>query len=851
MRTCILVIMALFTYIHLNATERFVSFTSKEDNLFILAQDGVPADIVTAHSEDEGISMAVSNLQSDVFAVTGNKPKIIDNPKRNCLIIGKFDSPIINAIIENGKINKSELEGKYEKYIIQTVNNPIPGVEKALVIAGSDKRGTIYGIYELSRQIGVSPWYWWMDAPIVKHPNIYIKGGSYTDGEPKVAYRGIFINDDHPCFKDWCTEKFGGYNSKTYAHVCELILRLKGNYLWPAMWGTAFYDDDPMNGVIADKMGIVISTTHHEPMCLNQADWHRQGCPGGAWNYVTNSEGLKKFWTGGIQRAKNWEKIVSIGMRGDGDEAMDGSGNIALMERIIADQREIIENVTSRPAAETPQFWALYKEVQDYYDEGLKVPDDVILMLCDDNWGNIRRMPSLDRNKRHKGGYGMYYHVDYVGVPRNSKWINVSPIPRIWEQMKITYEHGVDKIWVLNVGDLKPMEYPITFFMDMAWDPDRYDYSNLTKHTDDFCESIFGEKYAKAASRLLRTYAKYNRRMIPEQLNHKTFSNNYGEWERVVAAYDRLAIDADSLDAALPIEYHSAFVQLLGYPVKACANLYDMYYAQNMNLKLAKGNNPEADLWAERVEYCFMRDRQLMEEYHALNNGKWNHFASEINMGYTSWNTPKAKIMPKVVRLNLNTDGLQIKLPEPRQENYSVAGLTPIFVEKDGYVSIEAEHYSRCHDGKGDARFIVIPEMGRTLSTVTTYPLTASTDGMSLEYDMDIVSDGYARVNLRFYSTLNYNDGGKGHRYAISFDNGEEQIIDINGHYRGELGEWQKEHVIDSETIHDMKPGRHTLKIRPLDAGICLQKINVNMGGLRKSFLWPDETLASTSMANR
>lgn len=238
------------------------------------------------------------------------------------------------------------MEGKREKYLLQTVSSPCDGVEKALVIAGSDKRGAIYGIYELSGQIGVSPWYWWADVPVHKHKHIYIKPGIYTDGEPKVEYRGIFINDEWPCMGNWAKEKFGDFNSAFYKHVFELVLRLKGNFMWPAMWGSAFYDDDPQNGVLAHTMGVVMGTSHHEPMALAQQDWKRRGK--GAWDYTQNKKGLNDFWTYGIERAKNWESVITIGMRGDGDEPMSEGANISLLENIVKDQREIIEKVTGK-----------------------------------------------------------------------------------------------------------------------------------------------------------------------------------------------------------------------------------------------------------------------------------------------------------------------------------------------------------------------------------------------------------------------------------------------------------------------------------------------------------------------
>lgn len=590
--------------------------------------------------------------------------------------------------------------------------------------------------------------------------------------------------------------------------------------MWPAMWNSAFYDDDPMNGPLADEMGIVMSTSHHEPMGLAQQDWKRRGS--GAWNYQTNRQVLRDFWESGMERCKNWESIITIGMRGDGDEAMSAETNTALLEKIVKDQRKIIEKVTQKKAKETPQVWALYKEVQDYYDQGMRVPDDVTLLLCDDNWGNVRRLPALD-SKPRKGGYGMYYHVDYVGAPRNSKWMNISQVQRMWEQLSLTYNHGVKELWVLNVGDLKPMEYPIHFFLDMAWDPKRYHENNLLLHTEDFCAQQFGAKYATEAARLIDMYSKFNRRITPELLNAQTYSlENYNEWERVKDEYNALALDALKLYYLISDEYRDAFDQLVLFPIQACANLYEMYYAQAMNLSLAKQKDLQANQWADKVEACFERDSILTHHYHhVMSNGKWNHIMEQTHIGYRIWQQPEKNHMPRVIRL-----------PEAR-----IAPTPPVYQEADGYVSVEAPNFTRKMNG-ANTHWIIIPNLGRTESSMTTAPNTTIPDeDMYLEYDFITDKEGEASVHVRFSSTLNFNDY-KGMRYAISLDGGEEQVVNINGHYKGELGKWQAEHVITTTTKHSIeKREKHTLRIRFLDAALVLQKIMIDFGGLKPSYL--------------
>ena len=816
-----------------SAAEQFVTFKPSSGSMAIATQ-GKPLDILVSSKDYEGVQIAVRNLQNDLQMVCGQKPALQSTASGQCIIVGSLQSEWIQQLLSAGKLNKKELTGKTEKYLLQVVDNPLNGVKQALVIAGSDKRGAIYGIYELSRQMGVSPWYWWLDVPVVQHKDIYIKKGTYTDGEPKVAYRGIFINDEWPSFGEWAKEKFGGINSKCYERVFELLLRLKGNYMWPAMWASAFYDDDKDNGPLADRMGVIMGTSHHEPMALAQQDWKRRKGHG-KWSFMNNRDEMLDFWRGGVQRAKNWETMYTIGMRGDGDEAMEDKGSVQLMEDIVASQRQLLTEVTGKPASDIPQVWALYKEVQDYYDQGMKVPDDVTLLLCDDNWGNVRRLPALGSKKR-KGGYGMYYHFDYVGGPRNSKWINISPIPRVWEQMNLTYRYGVDKMWIVNVGDLKPMEYPITFFLDMAWDPDQFNANNLTAHADAFCASVFGEQHAKEASRLLRTYAKWNRRVTPEQLSSKTYSMNFNEWARVTADYDQLAKDAQALARQLPQNLQDTWFQLLGYPIEAMANLYNMYYAQAMNHRLAKKQHAETNAWAGRVRECYNRDSLLTLQYHQVAGGKWNHMMDQIHIGYKSWNNPKTRTMPEVKTIA----GKDAPLASISDQGQSVVlrTLSPL-TSYEGFVTVEAEHWSRKTDGK-EAQWLIIPDLGRTLSAITSTPCTAKTDGMSVEYDVNLDRTGNARVILRFAPTLNFQETGL--RYAVSFDGGEEQIVNINGHYKGELGQWQAEHVIDSETIHVIKnSGKHTLRIRPLDNGLVLQKILINMGGHHKSYLWAPE----------
>ena len=797
--------------------------------LFTLTKDGMTIPVVVETGADKGIARAAEDLRNDFERVTGKKPSLLHEPPASgkAIIIGVIgESALLDRLVKSKKIDEKQLKGKAEKYLIATIAQPFHGMEEALVIAGSDKRGAIYGIYELSEQIGVSPWYYWADVPIQQQQDIGLVRGSYTAGEPQVQYRGIFLNDEAPALTGWVNDNCGGYSSKFYSKVFELILRLRGNFLWPAMWDAAFYDDDPLNSPIAQEYGIVIGTSHHEPMARAHKEWQRYGQ--GPWNYDKNAGTLDDFWRQGIERMKNTEDLVTIAMRGDGDEPMSESANIALLEKIVNRQREIISEVTGKKAAETPQVWALYKEVQEYYDRGMRVPDDVTLLLCDDNWGNVRKLPPINAPQR-KGGYGMYYHFDYVGGPRNYKWINVTPIQKIWEQMNRCYEYGVNKIWVVNVGDLKPMEYPITFFLDMAWNPSRFNPNNLLEHTEIFCREQFGEKHAVEIARMINLYTKYNRRITPELLNEKTYSlDNYNEFKTVTDDYRSLAYEALQLYYLLPQNQRDAYDQLLLYPVQAMANLYEMYYAVAMNHRLHRENNSDCNKWAAKAEQCFARDSILSWHYnHVMSGGKWNHFMDQTHIGYTYWQQPPTNVMPTVYRL----DALPV--------DYN----TWTFKEKDGYISIEAEHYSKASNGQG-VHWTVIPGFGKTLSGITLLPAKVQLhdehkEPVYVEYLVETVTaTDSARLTLIFAPTLNFNQN-KGLRYAVSIDEQAEQTVNINQSYTiKEMERWQANSANHSTTIHAVPAaGKHRIRIRFLDTGLVLEKLLLDLGGLKESYL--------------
>ena len=824
-----LVSAALLSTMSMSAAERFVSF--KQGDLLINGNDKV--EIYMDANDCRGVSYAANALVRDISKVSGSQATITSNRKATILVGTIGHSAAIDQLIKQKRINGNLLKGKREKFIITLV-------DQQLVIAGSDRRGTIYGIYELSQQMGVSPWYDWADVPVEHHDSIFVNKGIYTDGEPAVRYRGIFLNDEAPCLTSWVKNTYGTEygDHRFYQRVFELILRLRGNMMWPAMWGWAFYADDAENEKTADEMGVVMSTSHHEPMARNHQEYARNRKGWGPWNYQKNKANLQKFFREGIERMKGTEQIVTIGMRGDGDEAMSEEADTRLMTNIINDQRKIIADVTGKKASETPQVWALYKEVLDYYDKGMKVPDDVTLLLCDDNWGNVRRVPNAQERK-HKGGWGLYYHVDYVGAPRNSKMLNVTPVQNPWEQLTLAYENGIDRLWILNVGDLKPMEYPISQFMDMAWNPHKYSANNITRHTRDWCAQQFGESQADEAARLLNLICKYNGRCTPEMLDKNTYNLENGEWQEVVNQYLQLEADALRQYNSLPAAYHDAYRQIILFPIELMSNLHQMYFAQAQNHALYKQNNPKANIWADECERFFKRDSLICDFYnHKMSGGKWNGMMTQKHIGYKSWNDDFEKdTCPELFRVT-SKDGV-------------------IISENNGVVEIEAPYYSSKTDA-AEAKWTEIPFMGKSVSAMTLMPYTKSVKGASITYKFKMqvsktsvgktsddkafngnVSNGKQKVRIHVItkSTLDYLNKG-GLTYGVSLDGASPVEVNFNKDlnekpeniyniYYPTIATRIVDQVIELE-LPATADGIHTLTLTPNDPAIVFEKIVID-----------------------
>jgi hypothetical protein len=928
---------------------------------FNMVQAKRAANVYVDANDHAGVLRAANDLRADIARVTDVTPALANDENglgTSAVIVGTIGkSRILDRLIREKKIDAGQIAGKWESFLIQVVPNPVPGVTNALVIAGSDKRGTIYGIYDVSEQIGVSPWYWWADVPVQHKDALFVKAGKYVQGSPAVKYRGIFINDEDPAMGSWAREKFGGFNSKMYVHMFELLLRLKANYLWPAMWGRQFYENDPESPRLANEYGIVIGTSHHEPMMRAQRDWSKQG--GGEWDYLKNSEALRKFWAEGIRRNKDYETITTIGMRGNGDQPMmeDAHAAARLMETIVADQRKIIAEQVNPNVEKVPQLWALYKEVQEYYEKGMRVPDDVTLLWCDDNFGNLRRLPTADERHR-SGGAGVYYHFDYVGGPRSYKWINTVSITKVWEQMNLAHQYGADRIWIVNVGDLKPMEFPIEFFMSLAWEPQRWPKERLNEYTRLWAEREFGPTYAVEIADIVNKYTKYNGRRKPELIAPDTFSLvDYQEADRVLAEWKAISDEAEQIYNKLPENARDAFYQLVLYPTKASAVVTELYITAGRNhLYAGQGRSSTNDL-AAHARALFQTDADLSTFYNQkMAGGKWNHMMDQTHIGFTSWQDPKTNIMPEVkeievpaaAAMSVTAEGSASSWPaaagassdEPvlpqfdvfnQQSRYmdvfnrgrtaftfsvtlsapwikvstlggtvekeerlwvsidwtkvpkgttegsikiaqtgadrtvtvKVLAFNPQsptrstlngFVEADGTVSIEAEHYTRKVDTAA-AKWEKIEGYGRTLSAMTIFPPTAPSvttpqNSPYLEYRMYLFQAGKAEVETTIAPTLDFAPG-RALRFAISFDDESPQIIEAPRQTQRGWSDAVRNNAWNLKSTHTLSaPGYHTLKVWMVDPGVVLQKLTVDLGVVKPSYLGPPESYRSSHVSS-
>ncbi len=914
------------------------------------------------------VQIAANDLTEDIHRVSGAVARLSRPGQalaQNSILIGTLGhSPLIDGLTKAGKINAAGIAGKWESFLIAVVADPMPGMKVGLVIAGSDRRGTAFGVFEVSRGIGVSPWYWWADVAPVRADSIFIRAGSYQHGPPSVKYRGIFINDEDWGMQPWAAKTFepetGDIGPKTYAKIFELLLRLKANCIWPAMHPcTKAFNLYARNRMVADDYAIVMGSSHCEPLLRNNVtEWDL--ATRGPWSYVTNQKGVDAYWEQRLQENGRYENLYTIGMRGIHDGPMPGGHNIPekvrILQHVIDDQREMLARIVRPDVAKIPQVFCAYKEVLPLYQNGLKVPDDVSLVWADDNHGYIRQLCTPEEQKR-PGGSGVYYHVSYWGAPHDYLWLCSTPPALVGEEMSKAYDYGARSLWMLNVGDLKPAEVDIDFFMRMAWDITQWSPRNVHDFLVDWARQQFGPANANDIADVMTEYYTLNYQRKPEHMGWNLEGTpisapelsdyNYGDETQL--RLDRLAkltARTAAVSSTIAPERKDAFYELVFYPVR-CADLMNqkILYAHRSIVYASQGR-PGAGDYAAKAQAAFDQIQIETKRYNEeIAGGKWRFMMSDDPHPQAVFKMPKTAIAPKTATgFHIAIEGMPEPLAANSNDNalptFSAFSATRHFidvfgsapqsswkasasapwivlsqssggdqrlwvsvdvgkapigdavagsitfrladatqsvavklfnpatprpgeisgvVEEDGCVSVLAAHFTR-NIPRGGAGWQVIQGLGRTGNCIAVYPTNAasidspaalSDHAPELNYDMYLFDHADAKVSVFCIPTHRIHPGRR-LRYAIAIDSETPRMVDVD------TAENDKTWAINvlraaaiGKTEHkNISPGKHTLKIWMVDPGVLLDKIVVDLGGLRSSYLGPPETIAGAPAAH-
>jgi hypothetical protein len=830
---------------------------------FPLVSAGQTADVVYAAEDFKVVAIAAHDFAADVERVTGRRPEVrtaMAETGKAVVLAGTLGrSPLIDNLVNAGKLDVSAVRGQWESFIIATVANPLPGVPQGLVVAGSDRRGTAYGLYELSQAIGVSPWYWWADVAPARMAELYVAAGTRRYGPPSVKYRGIFLNDEDWGLQPWAAKTFapgeGGIGPKVYAQVFELLLRLKANTLWPAMHAcTRPFNSFPEDARLADDYGIVMGSSHAEPMLRdNVGEWT---APPEDYNYVTNRAGVLRYWEERAAANGRFENIYTLGMRGIHDSAMVGpktdAERVQTLEQIFADQRALLAKYVNPDVTQVAQAFTPYKEVLSLYREGLRVPDDVTIVWPDDNFGYIRQFPTAAERQR-AGGFGVYYHISYLGSPLAYLWLCTTPPALIWEEMSKAYDHGADRIWIVNVGDLKPGEIDTEFFLQMAWDIHQWRRDNLPDFLVAWAAREFGPEHAREIAGIMADYYRLNYQRKPEHLQWwlpnqppRPSALTVDELEKRLSEYGDLARRAGELAAALQKENPSAEAaafELVVYPVigSASANRRFVYGELALEKPTGRSESPMA--------MAYLLDEGLKVEtrkFGEIADGKWAGFmrlepadGQWRRFRISPWEQPNYA-RPQPARPAASQPSGPATAP-------GFAG----FVERGGVVSMVAGHYTAKAD-RGGAGWESVPGLGRTGEAMAIVPTTMrsvpreklAADAPRLDYDIEFAAAGEFTVNA--YLVPTHPLEGNTLRFAVGLDDAPPQLVELEVQDGGP--EWAQgvlnNTVVAKTQVRVAAPGRHTFHVYGVDAGVVPDKIVIDCGGLQPSYLGPPETRA-------
>lgn len=947
-----------------------VKVDSRQDaaNDFPLVSKGAASDIYIDGADYEVVKMAAGLFSEDICRVTGKKSKVIESKKvksNNTVIIGTIGkNSFIDRLIESGKLDDSAIHNGWEQYVIQTIENPTKGIEKALVIAGCDRRGTAYGVFTLSEAIGVSPLYWWADVPVTKRSELYISPLKYSSKTPSVKYRGIFINDEGWGFQPWASKTFekevGNAGPKTYAKVCELILRMKGNMLAPAMHPkTTAFNLIPENKIVADKYAIIMTSSHCEPMLYNNTtEWDSE--VNGEWNYIKNKEGINRVLDKRVAETSPYENVYVLAMRGIHDAGLVGvpeDQKVSVTEQALNDQRGILSKHIDKPIEEIPQIFVPYKEVLDIYEKGLRLPEDVTIVWPDDNFGYIKRLSDADEQKR-KGGAGVYYHISYLGEPHDYLWLNTTPPTLIYEEMKKAYDTGATRYWLLNVGDIKPGEIGMKFFLDMAWDINRFNFDNAYTFDAECLASIFGEKHKDELQDIISTYYllgfqhkpeamgwgfEWNSSNNREQILNTDFSFiNYNEAENRMKEYDRIANLSEKIMNELPEAYRASFYELVFYPVKGATLMNKKMLTAQQNRWYAVQRRAATQKYAKLATDYHDSIQIHTQRYNQLLNGKWNHMMElapgwtatyqnmpplstvEVSAGAdmqifvpgkdTDYGTSTLHVLPclnpftrnesfielynrgdkafrwtasareswiKLSRTSGNTllqDRIlvsvdwakaptgssitgeieitsgskkeKVYLPLFNPQTPTAEELKGMYVEDNGCVSINAGIFHRKQENE-EISIRTVKGLGYENECLQLGEATRPTQDLwnlgrtpKAEYDFYTFSAGTVTVYVYALPLFAVNSG-RDTRYGVMIDNG--MVHWMTTASKEYSSPWKlnvaRNSAISVLNLNIEKPGKHTLKLLCGDPGMIIQKVVIDFGGMKRSYLGPKPTM--------
>ncbi len=791
---------------------------------FELVTGGRAAGILVDPDDFKVVSIAAHDLAMDIERVAGQKPAVQAGPgglTPYTVFVGTLGrSRVIDALVSAGKLDVAALRGRWETFLIATVADPVPGVKQGLVITGSDRRGTAFGVFEVSQAIGVSPWYWWADVAPVRRPELRIAGGTRRFGPPSVQYRGIFLNDEDWGLQPWAAKTFapedGGIGPKTYAKIFELLLRLKANTLWPAMHKcTPPFNHFPEDAPLADDYAIVMGSSHAEPMLRNNVgEWTD---PPQDYNYVTNRTGVLRYWEQRVAANGRYENIYTLGMRGIHDSSMIGpttdADRVRVLGQIFTDQRALLAKHVDPKVERVPQMFCAYKEVLGLYRQGLRVPDDVTIVWPDDNFGYIRDFASATEQRR-TGGFGVYYHVSYLGRPLSYLWLCTTPPALIWEEMSKAWDHGARRIWMLNVGDLKPAEIDTEFFLQMAWDINRWNRNNLADFLPEWAAREFGPASAPAIAEVMAGYYRLNFQRKPEQLQWwlpgeppRASPFTSGEKDRRLEEFARLVGKSAAVQTALPPGSHDAFYELVAYPVRGSALANQRYfYGEQAALHGSDKGLAARALAADarlREETLYYNER--------LAGGKWRHLMA-LEPADDDWKSMRIAAW---------------RLPHFESTSAS-ADLPPV-------LSLPADRFTAKRDRAG-AGWKSVPGLGISGGAMAVFPTTApsvdltriASDAPRLDYAVTLPTGGDFGLQIHLVPVHPLAAGGQ-LRVAVAWDNDPPRLAGLEA---DDGGSGWAQGVLDADRIitvilPKVREGTHTLRVYGLDAGIVFDRLSL------------------------